>query len=60
MESIKINRTQQSKINTIDFKNLGFGSEFSDHMLVCDYKNGDEWQQGGKLVLNLGNISSTD
>ncbi|MDA9335013.1 branched-chain amino acid aminotransferase [Flavobacteriaceae bacterium] len=40
MESIKINRTQQSKINTIDFKNLGFGSEFSDHMLVCDYKNG--------------------
>ena len=40
MESIKITRTQQSKINTIDFKNLGFGSEFSDHMLVCDYKNG--------------------
>ncbi|MDC1472473.1 branched-chain amino acid aminotransferase [Flavobacteriaceae bacterium] len=24
----------------MDFKNLGFGSVFSDHMLVCDYKNG--------------------
>ena len=40
MDSIKITRTQQSKINSIDFKNLGFGTEFSDHMLVCDYKNG--------------------
>ena len=40
MSTLKVTRTTQSKIDSIDFKNLGFGSVFSDHMLVCDYKNG--------------------
>ena len=37
---IKVTKTEQSKINEVDFDNLPFGSVFSDHMLVCDYKNG--------------------
>jgi branched-chain amino acid aminotransferase len=40
MNTIKVTPTTASKIDSIDFKNLGFGTVFSDHMLVCDYKNG--------------------
>ena len=40
MSTLKVTQTTQSKLDRIDFKNLGFGSVFSDHMLVCDYKNG--------------------
>ena len=40
MYSINITRTKASKINEVDFKNLGFGTVFSDHMLVCDYSDG--------------------
>ncbi len=40
MSTLKVTRTTESKIDSIDFKNLGFGTVFSDHMLVCDYKNG--------------------
>jgi branched-chain amino acid aminotransferase len=40
MSTLKVTQTTQSKLDSIDFKNLGFGSVFSDHMLVCDYKNG--------------------
>lgn len=40
MTSIKITKTKNSKLQTIDFENLGFGKVFSDHMLICDYKNG--------------------
>lgn len=41
-QEIKITKTARTKINEVDFNNLSFGSVFSDHMLVCDYKNG-EW-----------------
>ena len=37
---IKITKTSHSKIHEVDFSNLAFGSIFSDHMLVSDYKNG--------------------
>ena len=40
MTSIKITKTKNSKLQTTDFENLGFGKVFSDHMLICDYKNG--------------------
>jgi branched-chain amino acid aminotransferase len=40
MSTLKVTQTTQSKLDSIDFKNLGFGSVFSDHMLICDYKNG--------------------
>lgn len=37
---IPIEKIQSSKIDQVDFDNLSFGSVFSDHMLVCHYKNG--------------------
>ena len=40
---IEIERAKTSKIDQVDFDNLAFGSIFTDHMLVCDYKNG-AWQ----------------
>jgi len=37
---IEIEQAKTSKLNQIDFDNLAFGDVFTDHMLVCDYKNG--------------------
>lgn len=38
--TIKIRKVQQSRINEIDFNNLPFGKNFSDHMFIADYSNG--------------------
>ena len=43
LKDIEIIKTKNSKIHDVDFNDLKFGSVFSDHMLVCDYKNG-EWE----------------
>lgn len=51
---INITRTDNSKINQIDFNNIQFGRNFSDHMLVADYYNGD-WQDVN--ILPYGNLS---
>jgi branched-chain amino acid aminotransferase len=40
---ITITPTDNSKISEIDFENLQFGREFSDHMAELHYKDG-EWQ----------------
>ncbi len=40
MSKISITKTENSKLKDVDFNNLSFGSVFSDHMLVCEYKNG--------------------
>lgn len=37
---IEVTYIETSKIHDVDFNNLGFGSVFSDHMLVSDYNNG--------------------
>ena len=37
---MKITKTTHSKIDSIDFNNLPFGTVFSDHMLICNYKDG--------------------
>ena len=37
---IEIQTIEKSKIDSVDFNNLPFGSVFSDHMLVCDFVNG--------------------
>ena len=42
--SINISKTSTSKINDVDFDNLTFGTVFTDHMLICDYKDG-AWQK---------------
>lgn len=41
---IDIVRATSSKINEIDFENLAFGNIFTDHMLMCDFKDG-KWQK---------------
>lgn len=41
---IEIIKATTSKINEVDFSNLSFGSVFTDHLLECDFKNG-EWQK---------------
>src|SRR5690606_3398851 len=42
-DTIKITRTTQSKLQSVDWNNLPFGKVFSDHMLVMDYADG-EWK----------------
>ncbi|MBU2996886.1 branched-chain amino acid aminotransferase [Cellulophaga baltica] len=37
---VTVEKSTTSKIDQIDFDNLSFGSVFTDHMLVCNYKNG--------------------
>ncbi|WP_395064448.1 branched-chain amino acid aminotransferase [Flavobacterium sp.] len=41
---IDIVKATSSKIDTIDFENLAFGNIFTDHMLLCDFKDG-AWQK---------------
>jgi branched-chain amino acid aminotransferase len=41
---IKISKTKESKLASIDFDNLVFGRVHSDHMFVMDYKDG-RWLQ---------------
>lgn len=43
-ETIDIKKASQSKISQVDFNNLPFGTVYSDHMMYCDYKDG-EWQR---------------
>ncbi|MEX6627160.1 branched-chain amino acid aminotransferase [Tenacibaculum salmonis] len=38
--NIRVELVEKSKIDTVDFNNLTFGSIFSDHMFVCDYIDG--------------------
>ncbi|MDT0608196.1 branched-chain amino acid aminotransferase [Croceitalea rosinachiae] len=40
LKNIEVEKSKTTKINEVDFDNLAFGSVYSDHMLVCDYKNG--------------------
>ena len=41
---IDIVKASNSKINSVDFENLTFGNIFTDHMLICDFKEG-KWQK---------------
>jgi branched-chain amino acid aminotransferase len=42
-DKISIQKISKTRINEIDFENLVFGKDFSDHMFECDFKNGS-WQ----------------
>ena len=42
--NIQITPIQNSKIDSVDFNNLPFGTLFSDHMFTCDFKEG-KWQK---------------
>ena len=37
---IDVIKSNTSKIHEVDFENLTFGNVFTDHMLVCDFRNG--------------------
>lgn len=39
-QEIDIQTAPSSKIDSVDFENLAFGTVFTDHMLVCDYRDG--------------------
>ena len=41
--NIPINKTSASRLSQIDFSNLPFGKNFSDHMFTADYEDG-EWK----------------
>ncbi|WP_181899417.1 branched-chain amino acid aminotransferase [Flagellimonas nanhaiensis] len=41
--TLVVEKAKTSKIHEVDFDNLSFGSTYTDHMLVCDYVNG-EWK----------------
>ena len=42
-QTLEIVEAASSRINSVDFENIVFGNVFTDHMMVCDYKNG-QWQ----------------
>ena len=54
LTSIPVKRVHRSSILEADFSNLEFGKYVSDHMLVCDYADG-QWQQ--PLILPYTNLS---
>lgn len=41
---IPVRKITSSRISEVDFEQLEFGKYIADHMLVCDYANG-EWKQ---------------
>jgi branched-chain amino acid aminotransferase len=44
LSEIDIVKAPNSKIGSVDFDNLVFGNTFTDHMLACDFRNG-EWEK---------------
>ena len=40
--SISITKIKKSKVESLDFDNIALGRTFTDHMFVCDYKDG-QW-----------------
>lgn len=37
-----IEKVEKSRLDTVDKENLTFGSGFTDHMIICEYENG-QW-----------------
>lgn len=52
--NILVEKASTSKIASVDFDNLPFGSIYTDHMLVCEYADG-HWQT--PTIKPYGNIS---
>jgi branched-chain amino acid aminotransferase len=50
---MKISKARNSRIQTTDFTKLKFGTVFSDHMLICKYKDG-KW--GKSEIIPYGPI----
>jgi len=54
LSTIIIHKTRHSRLAEVDFTQLEFGKHISDHMLVCDYADG-EW--GIPQVVPYANLS---
>ncbi|WP_185853495.1 branched-chain amino acid aminotransferase [Blattabacterium cuenoti] len=50
---MKIKKTLHSRIGKMDFNNISFGSQYSDHMFCSEYKDG-KWQDS--IIKPFGNI----
>jgi branched-chain amino acid aminotransferase len=48
VQTISVQRIQQSRLQEIDFTNLGFGNHISDHMFLADYADG-KWGPGAVI-----------
>jgi branched-chain amino acid aminotransferase len=51
---ISINKTANSRVENLDYNNIQFAREYSDHMLLADFKDG-EW--GNVRIEPYGNLS---
>lgn len=51
---IKVTKVASSKVNQVDWENLSFGSQFTDHMLVMKYDNG-QWET--PEIIPFGNFN---
>lgn len=51
---VSVEKVTTSKINQVDFNNLDFGKQFSDHMFECDFIDGT-WQN--PTIKPFGNIT---
>lgn len=40
VKNLIVEKAKTSRINQVDFDNLAFGEVFTDHMMVCDYRDG--------------------
>lgn len=54
LTGIPVRKTTFSKLQEVDFNNLEFGKYTADHMLVCDFYDG-EWHQ--PKIVPFGNLS---
>jgi branched-chain amino acid aminotransferase len=52
--TIKITKTQNSSLSSVDFDNLPFGKHFADHMVEIDYDNG-KW--GVPTIVPFANLT---
>jgi branched-chain amino acid aminotransferase len=41
-QAIKITKVSQSRVSEVNLENITMGTNFTDHMFICDYENG-EW-----------------
>jgi len=51
---ISINKTSQSRVQNLNYHDIQFGREYSDHMLIANFKNG-EWEN--PHIEPYGNLS---
>lgn len=59
--SIKVTKSPNSRVSEVDFENIAFGTIFSDHMFVADYKDGEwinlEVKPFGKFSISPANLA---